>query len=168
MDIRTQDFAQRVMEDMGRRMVEHRGVAPLAIDAECNAPPALELIRLTAHQAPNVKNRTVGLARIDDFEQRARFGLDYAAVADLSPAFGIKGRLRGNYNNPMVGVSIRGEQLGFDFVLMVDEARRNARPQSDFRRDRLIFARRPSPLALLLHEALEPGDIDINALLSKD
>src|SRR5438445_4676454 len=121
MDIRTQDFAQRVMEDMGRRMVEHRGVAPLAIDAECNAPPALELIRLTAHQAPNVKNRTVGLARIDDFEQRARFGLDYAAVADLSPAFGIKGRLCCNDDYFIVAVNIRGEHFGFSLVPAVTD-----------------------------------------------
>src|SRR5712692_4333431 len=102
-------------------MVEHRGVAPLAIDAEFNAPSALEFTWVAAHQAPDMENRTVMLACIDDFEQRARFGLDHAAVADLSAAFGIKGRLRGNYNDSIVAVSIRGEHFGFDFVLVLTD-----------------------------------------------
>src|SRR5260370_34781369 len=106
-----------------------------------------------------MQNRAVVLACIAALEQRARFGLDHAAVAVLSAAFGIKGRRRGNYNDSIVAVSIRGEHFGFDFVAMVDEARRNARAQRDFWSDRIIFARRPAPLPLLLHEAVETFDI---------
>ena len=66
MDLVAQDFAQRVMEDMGRRMVQHRGVAPDAIDLERHTPAALEVAHIAAQHAPEMHDRAVGLPRVRD------------------------------------------------------------------------------------------------------
>jgi hypothetical protein len=49
-------------------MVSHRGVAPLAIDAERDAASALEFAPITAQEAPQVEYRTVLFARIENFK----------------------------------------------------------------------------------------------------
>ena len=89
-----EDIAQRVVQDVGRGMIEHRSVAPQPIDLELDARAACEVAGVTAQNASDVNDRTFSLARIRYFKQCARYGLNHAAISDLPAAFGIEGRLR--------------------------------------------------------------------------
>ena len=162
MDTGAEHVAQRVMQDMGRGMIEHRGVVARAIDDELDAASALEVARLAAHEAPDMENRAVGLARVDDLEDRAGAGFDHAAVADLAAALGVKGRFGGHHEDPIFAVAMGREHFGLGVVAMVsDEARARAGVEFYFRGDRVVLARGASALALLFHETLEARDIDL-------
>ena len=63
--------AQRVVQDVGRGMIQHRGVAPEAIDLELDARAAREVTGVAAQNAPDVNDRAFGLARVRHFENRA-------------------------------------------------------------------------------------------------
>ena len=104
MDPRTEHVAQRIVQDVSRGMIKHRGVAARPIDAQRDAPAAIEIARVAAEQPADMENRAVRLARIDNLEKRAGGGLDYAAVANLSAAFGIEGRF-GGYQEDAVSPS---------------------------------------------------------------
>ena len=158
--------AQRVVQDVRRGMIEHRGVAPLAIDLELDARAAGEFAGVAAQDPPDVHDRAFGLARVRHFEKRARRGLDHAAVADLAAAFGIEGRLRDDDRDVLAVLAAGREHFGLAFVAVVaDEARRSARAETDLRRDRVVFARGASALALLVHQAAEAGDVDVDRSL---
>src|ERR1700693_1478870 len=88
-----EDVAQRVVENVRRGVIQHRGVATEAIDLELDARAACEVAGVAAQNASDVDDRTFGLAGVRYFEKRARRGFDYAAISDLPAALGIEGRL---------------------------------------------------------------------------
>ncbi len=160
--------AQRVVEDVRRGMIEHRGVAPESIDLELDARAACEVAGVAAQNASDVNDRAFSLARVRHFEQRARRGLDYAAISDLPAALGIEGRLRDDDRNLIAVLAARREHFGLAFVSVVaDEARRGARAETDLRRDRVIFARGASAFFLLVHQAVEARDVDVNRMIAQ-
>src|SRR6185437_15014369 len=121
-------------------MIEHRGVPARPIDAKLDPPPALEIARLTAEQPPDMENRAVGLARVDDLEDRAGGGFDYAAIAELSAALGIEGCFGGHDEDAVVAVAMGREDLRLGVIAMVsDEARGDAGCEFYFGRDRVVF-----------------------------
>ncbi len=66
-----QDITQCVVQDVRRRMIQHRSVAPEAIDFELDPRATREVGGLAAQNPSDVNDRAFGLARIRDFEQRA-------------------------------------------------------------------------------------------------
>ena len=63
-----QHVAQRVVEDVSRGMIEHRSVAPKAIDFELDPRTACEVAGVAAQKASDVNDRAFSLARIRHFE----------------------------------------------------------------------------------------------------
>ena len=61
MDLIAENLAERVMQDMGRRMVEHGGVAARPVDLQLRPPSRLKVARLAAQDATDVENRAVVL-----------------------------------------------------------------------------------------------------------
>ena len=122
-------------------MIKHRGVAARPIDAQRDAPAAIEIARVAAQQPADMENRAVRLARIDDLEERAGCGFDHAAVANLTTAFGIKGRLGGHEEDAVIAVAMNREDLGLGVVAMVsDEARSGAGVEvCNFGRNRVVL-----------------------------
>src|SRR5690242_5554540 len=150
MDPGTEHVTQCVVQDMRRGMVEHRGVVARAIDDKLNAPAALEISRLAAQQASDMKNRAVGLARIDDFQDCAARGFDYPAIADLAAALRVEGSFGGHHEGPTFAVAMDCEHFGLGLVAMVaDESRGRTGIELYFRSDCIVLARRASALALL-------------------
>ena len=155
--------AQRVMQDVGRGMIEARGVAAEAIDFELDARAAGEVGGVAAQDAPDMNDRAFGFARVGHFEKRARCGLDNAAVADLAAAFGIEDCLGDDDGDVIAVLAAGGEHFGLAFVVVVaDEARRGAGAETELRRNGVILARGASALLLLVHQAVEAGDIDVD------
>ena len=70
MHMRAQNVAQRVMQDMGRGMVQHRGVAPRAIHFQRHPRAGPDLSRVAVQQAPKMDDRAIGFAGFGNFEQR--------------------------------------------------------------------------------------------------
>ena len=92
-------------------------------------------------------------------------GFDYAAVADLAAALGIKGRFGGDHEDAVFAVAMGREHFGLGVVAMVsDEARAGAGVELYFRSDGIVLARGASALALLFHEAVEFRDVDFNSV----
>ena len=115
-----------------------------------------------------MENRAVGLARVDDFEDRAGIGFDHAAVADLAAAFGIEGRFGGHDEDAVVAVAMGREDFGLGVVAMVsDEARGRTGAEFYFRGDRVVLARGASALALLFHQAVELCDVDLDSIVAQ-
>src|SRR5579885_2599808 len=157
------------MEQMGRGMIQHRGGAPLAIDLQDDAAAALELSRVAAQKAPDVNNRAVLAARVGDLENRAARGFDHAAIADLAAALGIEGRLGDRERKSGAVVAAAGHDFGLGCEAMVlDEARGSAGAQNQLGRGSLALARRAGTLALLVHQAVELGNIDLKTLVPQD
>ncbi len=120
-----------------------------------------EIVRVTAQNPPDMNDRAVGLARVRHFENCARGGLDYAAVSDLPAALGIEGRLGDDDRNVLAVLAAGSEHFGLALVVVIaDESRRSAGAETDLRRSGVILAGGASALALLVHQAVEPGDID--------
>src|SRR5260370_1204657 len=128
-----ENFAERVVEDVGRGMVQHRRVAPDAIDAGLRARALREVAGFAAQNPSEVENRAFRLPSIGDFENRTRRGFDHAAITNLSAAFWIKGRLRDDDRDLLAWLARAGrEHFGFAFVAaMADEPRSLPNPQAD-------------------------------------
>src|SRR5258707_4046913 len=108
-------------------MIQHRSVAPEAIDLELDARAACEVAGVTAQNASDMNDRTFSLARVRYFEQRARCGFDHAAISDLPAALGIEGRLRDDDCNLIAVLASPREHFGLTFVSVVaDESGRGA------------------------------------------
>src|SRR5258708_23856893 len=116
-----------------------------------------------------MENRTVGLARVDDLEDRAGGRFDYAAVADLAAAFGIEGRFGGYQEDAAVAVAMNRDHFGLGVVAMVsDEARSCTRTEFYFWGDRVVLARGASALALLFHQSVESRNIHFHLIISQE
>src|SRR6266851_5186140 len=116
------DIAQRIVQNMGRRMVQHRRIAALAVDAQTDTAPALELTGIAAQEASYVKDRAVMFARVSNLDHAAGYGLDHAAVADLAAALGIEWSLGRNDRDP-VTISMSGDYFRLRLVAAVEEMR---------------------------------------------
>jgi hypothetical protein len=134
-------------------MVQHRGLAPLAVDLQSDPAPAHEFADIAAQQPAQMQNHTVMLARVSDFEQSAACGFDNTAIADLPAAFGIEGSLRG-YDRDSVTIRMSSYDLRVDLEPIIKKPRRRARTDYNFRRA-FVLAGGPRALALLLHQAIE-------------
>src|SRR5208282_1808394 len=131
-----------------------------------DAMAAFEIARLAAQQPSDMENRAVGLARVDDLEDRAASGFDYAAVADLATALRVKGRFGGHQEDAAVAFAMGREHFGLGVVAMVsDEARGGTGAEFYFRNDRVVLARGTSALALLFHETLVSLKVDTQLTL---
>ena len=105
----------------------------------------------------------------DHLEDRTRRGLDHAAIADLSAAFGIEGRLRDDDRDLLARPARPDcEHFGLGLVAaMADESRRRPAGKAYLGRDRVILARGASTFALLLHQTVEGRDIDVNPIVAQ-
>src|ERR1700687_2733205 len=116
-----------------------------------------------------MENRTVGLARVDDLEDRAGGRFDHAAVADLAAAFGIEGRFGGYQEDAAVAVAMHRDHFGLGVVAMVsDEARSRTRTEFYFWGDRIVLTRGASALALLFHQAVELHYVDLDSVAAQN
>src|ERR1700674_2895399 len=116
-----------------------------------------------------MSDHAVGLAGVEHFENRAAFGLDHAAIADLPAAFGIKGRLCCNDSDAIARIAAAGDNLRLSVVAaMADESRRGARAELELGRDRVVLARAAATLALLVHQALELSDVDVDSVVAEN
>src|SRR5579872_1647032 len=122
MHLLAQGLAQRVVQNMGRRMVQHRGITAVAVDAQADAPSLLKRAHIAVQNSANVKDRAIVLAGIGDFEQAAGRGLDHTAVADLAAALRIKGSLRRNDREVAI-ISMSSDNFRFRLVSVVKKAR---------------------------------------------
>src|SRR5581483_12190141 len=84
--MRAEDVAKRVVEDMGRGMVQHRRIAADPIHPQPHARSGAEFLRGALEASSEMNDGAVGLSRVRDLRDRSRFGLDNAAVADLASA----------------------------------------------------------------------------------
>src|SRR5271155_5364748 len=116
MDVFVEDVAQRVVEDVGGGVVEHRGVAAFAVEAQLHMRALGEVGRVAAQDAADVQNRAVVLAGIRHFHQGARRGLDHAAVAYLAAALRIEGSFGGGGRHAGLGPGVGGGGFGGGFV----------------------------------------------------
>jgi len=67
-------------------MVQHRGVAPDAIDLQFDARALREVAGLAAQYTSQVENRAFGLPRVRDLEDCARCGLPSSTVRGIKAA----------------------------------------------------------------------------------
>src|SRR6516165_456620 len=146
-------------------MVQHHGVTALTVDAQADAASRLELACIAAQNSADVKDRTIMFACINDFEQTAGCGLDHASVADLAAAFRIEWGLRRNDCDAIV-ISMSGDDLRFSLVAAMQKAR-GPRSNYDFR-ERLVSACGARPFALLLHQAVEFVNFNLDAVIAQN
>src|SRR5208337_92537 len=142
---------------------------PEAIDLELDPRAAGEVGGVAAQHSPDVNDRAFGLACVRHLENRARRRLDYAAVSDLAAALGIERRLRDDDCNVLAVLAAHREHFGLTLVAVIaDEVRRNARAETDFRCYSLILARGSTALFLLVHQAVEARNVDVNRVIAND
>src|SRR6266436_2037346 len=134
-------------------MIQHRSIAPEAIDLELDARAANEVGRIAAQNPSDVNDRAFSLARVGHFEKRARCRLDHAAVSDLAATLGIEDCLGDDGCNLITCFAAGREHFGLDLVSVVaDESRRSASAQADLRCGCVILACGASALLLLAHQ----------------
>ena len=89
--MRTQNLAQRLVHEVGRRVISARGGAPSMIHVELDAVADLERALLDAAQMH--EHVAELLLRIGDAEQRALRALDHALIAHLAAGLSVERRL---------------------------------------------------------------------------
>ena len=148
------------------------GVTEASMPGRCAAPPAPAMItrspRLSADEPSYMEYRALGLARVDNLENRAAGGFDHTAIADLAATLGIKRSFGSHDQNAIFAVAMGREHFGLGVVAMVsDEARGGAGAELYFGSNRVVLARGAPTLALLFHEALELRDINFNSVVAQ-
>jgi hypothetical protein len=153
-----------------RRMVQHRRIAAKTIDFQLHARALRKVAGLAAQDASQVEDRAFRFARVRYFEDRARRRLDHAAIANLSAAFGIKGRLRDDDRHLLSRFARRRRRKYFGLALvaaMADESRHRPAAEAYLGSDRVIFARGSSAFLLFFHQALEARDVNVNRMIAQ-
>src|SRR6516165_5865461 len=121
MHVLAQNIAKRVVQNMGRRMVQHRGVTTFTVDAQADAMSGLELADVTPQNSPHVENRAITLACIGNFDEAASSRFDHATVADLAAALGVEWSLCCNNWDAAIA-SLSTHDRRFRLVVAVKEA----------------------------------------------
>ena len=142
------------MEDMGGGMIQHRGVAPLAIDLELDARPLAKSPASPRSKRPTCTIEPSALRVSDTSRGRpSRFRLRRGR----RPARRPRGK-RGSRRRRFQPSPSLPRPRAFPIRPRNCDSRRTvirAGAEADFRRDGLVLARGAPALALLVHQTLE-------------
>ena len=166
------DLAKRRVKEMGAGVVARGRVARALVDDEPSALALLQLARLHRHRHRLVVAEAVHVLDAP----AARFGLDDARVRDLTAALGVEGALGElREHGPVLTLERADRRIRLSGLVAHESAtgtpppRANAttRPCSPVA---AVRARRPHsrPLALLLHQLVEAGVVDGEALFLEE
>src|SRR5262249_6706771 len=120
------NFAERIVKNVSRRVIQHRRITSRAIDAQAHAPSRLKLTYIAAQDSAQVHDRAIMFARISDFDQAPCGGLDHTPVANLAAGLRIERSFRGNKSDAAV-LRLSSDKFGFRLIGVVQELRSRSR-----------------------------------------